>query len=131
MGLLLLCSNLIFAQTHIISATYGSSYVKKHPIGGGSGTYINLSGPGGSAFGPSANDSHLFISWYTGKIWRYNLDGSGGSLWFDYANNVSGSYTNYTVSTAINETHLFVGNEYNNKVVKIDLNNPSIFRRLI
>jgi len=128
LGLLLLCSNLIFAQTHIISATYGSNYVKKHPIAGGSGTYINLSGPGGSAFGPSATDTHLYIVWYSGKIWRYDINGANGALWFDYANNVSGSYTNYTAASAINDNYLFIGNEYNNKVVKVELNNPSNFQ---
>lgn len=130
LGLLLFSSTLIYAQSHIISATYGSNYVKKHPIAGGSGSYINITGPGGSAFGPSANDSHLYISWYSGQVWRYNLDGSGGSLWFDYNSNVSGSYTGYLISTAINETHLFVGNEYNNKVVKIELANPSNFQEI-
>ncbi|MCF8368501.1 MAG: T9SS type A sorting domain-containing protein [Bacteroidales bacterium] len=130
-GLMLVSIAFVCAQSHIISATYGSSYVKKHPIAGGSGTYINLSsGPGGSAFGPSTTDSHLYLAWYSGQVWRYNLDGTGGVLWFNYNANVSGNYTGYIVNTAINETHLFVGNEYNNKIVKIELANPSNFQEI-
>jgi len=50
-------------QSHIISATYGSAYVKKHPIAGGSGSIINLTRPGSSSgFGPSTNQNYLFIN---------------------------------------------------------------------
>jgi len=128
LGILLISNPFTYSQTHIISATYGSSYVKKHPIAGGSGTYVNLSGgPGGSAFGPSVTDNHLFIVWYSGEVWRYDLNGNNGVLWFNYNANVSGGWTGHTASSAINETHLFVGHGYNEKIVKIELDDPSNF----